>query len=143
MTNEERIAALERELAELKAKVSPPKSDFVPLSAAEHFDQMHQARECAANNFRFSPEIQREMNKACGTADLQDLVHASRRPQGPSVEAIPSSQTLISGRRGGMAGDGTGWKPQRDWGANGQHPTPDIRNVDAVAEGFARREKGG
>ena len=39
------LAALKREVAELKAKVDPPKSTFVPMSDAEWRDRMHQAAE--------------------------------------------------------------------------------------------------
>jgi hypothetical protein len=43
--NADKIAKLEAEVAELKAKVDPPKSTFVPMSDAEWRDQMHQMRE--------------------------------------------------------------------------------------------------
>src|SRR5262249_59618477 len=43
--NDEKIAALEREVAALKAKADPPKSDFVPMTDAEHRDWVHQMQE--------------------------------------------------------------------------------------------------
>ena len=45
MTDKDRITALERELAELKAKVDPPKTTFKEMSDAEWRDQMHQLAE--------------------------------------------------------------------------------------------------
>jgi len=62
--------------------------------------------------------------EACSTADLQDLVHASHAPQGPSAEGVMPSSQFVAGVHpgGGRAGDGTGWAIQRDFGANGQTP---------------------
>jgi hypothetical protein len=143
------IAALKRELAEVKAVVeaaqAPPPAPFVPESDAEYRDRVHQMRERAANSFQFRPEILREMERACGTEDLRDLVHASRRPQGPSAGGIPSSQTLTSVRPGGGArvppGDGTGWAHQRDLGADGQHPVPGIAQADRLMDEQDRRDR--
>ena len=64
----DKIAKLEAEVAELKAKVSPPKSNFVPMSDAEWIDQMHQMRErrmSFASNFH--PDDLRAMEAACST----------------------------------------------------------------------------
>jgi hypothetical protein len=103
---------------------------------------MHQAAEARDNNWQPTGEVLRKMVDACGTNDLRDLVHASHRPQGPSAAAIPSSQMLTSVRPGGgMAGDGRGWKPQRDFGSDGQHPTPGVAAADRVAEAFAQRDR--
>ena len=41
----EELAALKKKVEELEAKVSPPKSDFKPMTDAEWRDQMHQAAE--------------------------------------------------------------------------------------------------
>jgi hypothetical protein len=65
MNTDKEIAALvKREVeAALKAKeaVQPAPPTFKPLTPTEHFDQMHQAREKRADNFRLSPEVERAM----------------------------------------------------------------------------------
>jgi hypothetical protein len=115
-SNADKIATLEKEIEKLKSAQSPPPLDYEAerKRTAEYADQVHQARERRANSFRFSPAVQREMNAACGTNDLKDLVQASHRPQGPSSQGvIPSSQTLTGVRgpgRGFPAGDGAGWR---------------------------------
>jgi len=146
LTDKQRIATLEREIEKLKAaQAPPPASTFKPMSDAEWRDMMHQAAERRANSWQPSGEVLRKMVDACGTADLRDLVHASHRPQGPSTGGIPSSQTLTGVHPGGGArippGGGTGWARQREWGADGQHPTPGVAQADRIAEAFAQRDR--
>jgi hypothetical protein len=45
MTDKDELAALKKKVEELEAKVSPPKSDFVPMTDAEHQNWVHQMRE--------------------------------------------------------------------------------------------------
>jgi hypothetical protein len=147
-TDAQRIAALERKMADqkreldaLKAAQAPPAPPaFKPMSTAEHIDQMHRAAEARANKFQFRPEILREMVKACGTADLADLVHASRRPQGPRAGGIPSSQTLSGVHAGGGArippGSGTGWRDAAEL-----RPPPGINYVDRLVDEQDRRDR--
>jgi len=45
MTDENELAALKKKVEALEAKLSPPKSDFKPMSDAEWIDEMHQMRE--------------------------------------------------------------------------------------------------
>jgi hypothetical protein len=136
----DRIKALEKEIAALKKSQAPPPPAFVPLSNAEHFDRMHQAAERRANAFvTLSPERRREMERACSTEDLRDLVHASRRPQGPSIGGIPSSQTLSGVHPGGGAsvpGGGTGWRE-----AAPLRPPPGINYVDRLVDEQDRRDR--
>jgi hypothetical protein len=132
---DERIAKLERELAALKKANAPPAYDAEAeaRSTAEWRDQMHQAAERRANSFQFRPEILREMQKACGDADLADLVHASHAPQGPSGQGVvPSTQMLTGVRPGG----GSGWAREVPLG-----PQPGIRYVDAQIDAQDRRDK--
>jgi hypothetical protein len=105
----DRIATLERELAELKAKVSPPQSTFVPMSDAEWRDQMHQLAERRmglASNFHI--DDLRAMEAACPTPMMKDIaLRDARAPQGPSsAGVIPSSQQVSNVRAGGSTTPG-------------------------------------
>jgi hypothetical protein len=144
-SNADKIAALEREIKKLKAaqaaQAPPPAPPFKPLSTAEHFDRMHQAAERRANAFvTLSPERRREMERACSTEDLRDLVHASRRPSGPSIGGIPSSQQLSGIHPGGGArfppGGGTGWRTAAPLG-----PPPGINYVDRLVDEQDKRDR--
>jgi hypothetical protein len=118
-----KIAKLEAEVAELKAKVSPPKSDFVPMSDAEHVDRMHQMRE------RNASVIPPWLREACAggvtDADCRDIVHASHRPTGrPGM--IPSTQVTGDRAPANVPGSGTGWAREIPLG-----PSVHQRYVDA------------
>jgi hypothetical protein len=80
---DKRIAALERGVAALKAAPAPPPTPpFIPEDTAAYRE--HQAAEARANNFvTLSPERRREMERACSTEDLRDLVHASASSSRP------------------------------------------------------------
>src|SRR6516164_1608999 len=102
----ERVAQLEKELAELKAKVDPPKSTFVEMSDAEWRDKMHQAAE-RRMSMATPPSVARYFADGVTPADCADINRAARAPQGPSSQgATPSSQQLSNVRTGG---GGTGW----------------------------------
>jgi hypothetical protein len=143
------IAALRRELAELKGEVkkaTPPAYDREAdaRSTAEWRDRMHQAAERRANSWQMSGEVLRRHVEACSTRDIQDLVSASHRPLGPSASAVPSSQQLTGIRTGGPAsvpGSGTGWARQREWGADGQHPVPGVAAADRLMDEADRRDR--
>jgi hypothetical protein len=82
----DKIAALEQEVAALKAKVDPPKSTFVPLSDEEHRDRMHQLAE-KRMSMATPPEVARYFADGVTPADCADIVRASHAPQGPSGKA--------------------------------------------------------
>jgi hypothetical protein len=123
-----KIAKLEAEVAELKAKVDPPKSDFKPMSDAEWIDKMHQARErrmSLASNFH--PDDLRAMEAASPTDLVRSIaLRDGRAPTGPAGSAIPSSQQVSNVRTGGSATPG--WSEPRPLG-----PPEGIRHVDAIA----------
>jgi hypothetical protein len=142
MTEEaDELATLKRQVAALEAKINaaqaPPRP---PISDGEWRDQMHALAERRANNYvTLSPERRREMARACSTADLQDLVHASHRPQGPSAGGIPSSQQLTGVRAGGgaaVSGNGTGWRE-----AAPLRPPPGTAMADRIVDEFDRRDR--
>jgi hypothetical protein len=115
----EEIAALRRELDELKAKVSPPKSDFVPMSDAEWRDQMHQLAE-KRMSFATPPEVIRDWNVLDDNL-LKGVRDDARAPTGrPGM--IPNQQP--SNARP-VAGDGKGWAREIPIG-----PPPGIDLID-------------
>jgi|SRR6516164_3999884 hypothetical protein len=65
-------------------------------------------REARAN---ISPEILREMERACPTSVLREIaLKDNRAPTGPSsAGVIPTSQPLSNIRGRSVAGGGTGW----------------------------------
>jgi hypothetical protein len=101
-TDKDELAALKKKVEELEAKVSPPKSDFVPKTVAEHMNEVHQMREgrmSLASNFH--PDDLRAMEAAAPTSVVKDIaLRDARAPQGPG-SAIPSSQQLTNVRTGG------------------------------------------
>jgi hypothetical protein len=80
----DKIAALEAEVEALKAKVSPPKSDFVPVSDAEWIDKMHQMRERRMSHAsNFHPDDLRAMEAACPTPMMKEIaLRDARAPTG-------------------------------------------------------------
>jgi hypothetical protein len=61
MTNKDEIAALRKKVEELEAKVSPPKSDFKPMTDAEHRDWVHQMQE-RRMSYAMHPSVVRDLN---------------------------------------------------------------------------------
>jgi hypothetical protein len=103
MTDKDEIAALKARLAALEAKVSPPESDFVPMSDAEHRDMVHQMRERQASTW-MPPSAVQEMVAAEPKGFMQGVVHDNRAPNSPST--LPRTEGV---RPGNVAGSGTGW----------------------------------
>src|SRR6516162_879633 len=102
MTNPDKdeLAALKKKVEELEAKVSPPKSTFVPMTDAEHRDWVHQMRERQANSWMPHSAV-RDMVAAEPKGFMHDVaLRDARAPNSPGM--IPSSQS--SGGGGGSAG---------------------------------------
>jgi hypothetical protein len=59
------LAALKKKVEELEAKVSPPKSDFKPMSDAEWRDRVHQMRERQANSWMPPSAVEEMANHPC------------------------------------------------------------------------------
>jgi hypothetical protein len=106
---DEEIAALRREVAELKS-AQPKAREEMERSAAEWCNEMHQLAEArASRQYTFSRQELRETEAATPTSEVRQIaLRDNRAPTGPSsAGAIPGSQTL-SNVRG--AGGGTGWR---------------------------------
>jgi hypothetical protein len=120
-TDKDELASLKARVEELEAKVSPPKSTFVPMSDAEHRDMVHQMRE---GNMRYAmhPSVIRDLtvldDNLC--AGIRGDARAPTSAQG----MIPSSHQPVSGGRA-SAGDGTGYVEPRPLS-----PPPGIDLID-------------
>ena len=94
MSNKDEIAALKKKVEELEAKVSPPKSDFVPMSDAEWRDKMHQAAE-RRMSMATPPSVIRDWNVLDENL-LKGVRDDARAPTSPRG-AIPSQQVTGGG----------------------------------------------
>jgi len=111
MTTDDELAALnkkveqqERELAELKAKLDPPKSTFVPKTDAEWRDEMHQLAE-KRMSLATPPSVVRDW--AVIPEDIVKGIREDRHAPTSATGMIPSSQTPSDARP--AAGGGKGW----------------------------------
>jgi hypothetical protein len=117
MTNEERIAALEAEIAKLKAAAEPK-----PPFKAQPFERYDPTA-----NASMSPTMMREMAKAVGSSLVRDVVRDGARPVGlpPAPSAMPTKSV-------GSAG----WSEPRPL-----EPPPGIKLIDAQVDEQDRRDK--
>jgi len=93
---EDEIAALRAEVEALKAAQPKPQqsAEEIERSMARARDELHQMRE-GRMAYAMHPSVVRDMAGGVTNADIQDIVRASHRPQGPnSAGAIPSSQQV-------------------------------------------------
>jgi hypothetical protein len=107
------LAALKREVEELKAKLSPPKP-FVP--------QPHQQYDPTAG-MCMPPSALAAMVAAVPSNFMRDVVRDNRAARTPAT--IPSSQPT-GGGQANVPGSGTGWAHETPIG-----PPPGLRYVDA------------
>jgi hypothetical protein len=120
----ERVAALEREVAELKAKVDPPKSTFKEMSDAEWRDHVHQMRERQANSW-MPPSAVQEMVAAEPRGFMREVaMRDARAPNSPGT--IPRSEQPSNVRPDSGPANTTGWRDATPIG-----PQPGIQWVDA------------
>jgi hypothetical protein len=117
------IADLKREVAELKAKVSPPKSNFVPMTDAEHRDWVHQMQE-RRMSMATPPSVIRDL-AVLDNATVRDLVQHGT-VQSPSMAGTSGQVTSVH-PGGGAAVNTTGWREPTPIG-----PPPGIAWVDAI-----------
>jgi hypothetical protein len=127
MSDKDELAALKKKVEELEAKVSPPKSTFVPMSDAEWIDKMHQMRERRMNfASAFHPDDLRAMEAACPTSAVKDIV-AHGTVQSPSMSGTSGAVTGV--HLGGNAPSSTpGYVDPRPL-----RPPEGVNWVDAIA----------
>jgi hypothetical protein len=116
-------ADLKRRVEALEAKVSPPKSDFVPMSDAEWIDRMHQMRE-GRMSLATPPSALQEMAQHPCNQVMRGVIEDRHAPTSPTsmIPAQPQSSPRPS------AGDGTGYVDPRPL----TNP-PGTNWVDAIA----------
>ena len=125
MTDKDRIAALEREVAELKGKVDPPKPTFVPKTDEEHRDWVYQMQE-RRMSLATPPSVVRDW-AVIPDHIVRGIREDRHAPTGPSSQgAIPSSQQVSNVHTGGGSANTTGWREPTPIG-----PPPGIGWVDA------------
>jgi hypothetical protein len=122
---DDEIAALRREVAELKAAVTPPKSTFVPKTDAEWIDEMHQLRE-GRMRYATPPSVIRDFAVLDDRMVKEIALRDARAPTGrPGM--IPQQQTSGGGGGGGKSST-PGWVDPRPL----SNP-PGTNWVDAIA----------
>jgi hypothetical protein len=127
MTAKEELAALKREVEELKAKLSPPKPFVLP--PYERYDP--------TARMSMPPSALRAMVEAVPDHLMRSIVRDHQgAPTGPTG-AIPRSQSTGSG--GGPAnvpGSGTGWAHETPLG-----PPPGVAQADRLMDAQDRRDR--
>jgi hypothetical protein len=122
-------AAQDAKIAELEAKVNPPKSTFVPMTDAEHRDWVYQMQE-RRMSMAMPPSVHQYFADGVTAADCADLRQQARRPTGrPGM--IPNQPTATPAK---SAGDGTGWQNPIPIGVPGGTRTQELieRQVNAA-----------
>ena len=131
----EELAALKKKVEELEAKVSPPKSDFKPMTDAEWRDQMHQAAE-RRMSMATPPSVVRDFAVLDDNLVKSIALRDARAPTSPS-SAIPGSQQ-VAGGGGAQPSPTPGWVDPRPL----SNP-PGINWVDAqlIADDVRQRKE--
>jgi hypothetical protein len=112
MTNEDKIAALEREVAELKAaqpKPQPSREDQ-ERATAKWIDEMHQMRE-GRMAFATPPSVVRDFAVLDDRMVKEIALRDARAPTGPSSQGVIRSSQTVSGVHTG--GKSSGWVDPR------------------------------
>jgi hypothetical protein len=120
--NAEKIAALERKVAELERAAKPPEP-YKPDPDWRRYDP--------TANMRMPDSALRAMVNAVPDNFLRDIVRDNRAPQTPSM--IPGSQQMGNVR---PAGGGTGWVDSTPLG-----PSPHQRYVDQQIDAQEARDR--
>jgi hypothetical protein len=124
MTNEEKIAALEREMAKLKAAAEPkPEKTWAEIERenAEHQDRVHQMRERQANTW-MHPSVVQDLVNGEPKGFMSGVIGDNRNAPTSARGMIPNS----GGGGGSAVSPGTGYVAPTPLG-----PQPGIGWVDA------------
>jgi len=125
---DDELAALKKKVEELEAKVSPPKSDFKPMTDAEWRDQMHQAAE-RRMSMATPPSVIRDWAVLDDRLVKEVALRDARAPTSPGG-AIPRSQQVTGTHPGGgVPGSGTGWGHSTPLG-----PPPGVAQADRLMD---------
>jgi hypothetical protein len=123
MTDKDRIAALEREVAELKGKVDPPKSTFVPMTDEEHRDWVYQMQE-RRMSMATPPSVIRDW--AVIPEEIVKGIRQDRHAPTSATGMIPQSRPSGDVRETGGKSSTPGWVDPTPLS-----PPPGIEWVDA------------
>jgi hypothetical protein len=138
MSEKDENADLRKRVAELEAKLAPPKTrEQREAEDRKWMSEMHAMREARMNHASppLSAEQRKAMNDACGPGDIRDIVQHGTIP-GPIGQAPATSQ--VSGVHGpsGIPGSGTGWINSRPL----SNP-PGTEQADRLMDEQDRRDK--
>jgi hypothetical protein len=131
-TDKEEIAELKKEVADLKAKISPPPFDM-ERELREHRERMHRmSEERMSNASAFTRDDLRAMERACSTAEVQDLVRHST-VQSPSSISAPNQKPDPAPK---VEPNRTGWSNPTPIG-----PPPGVNYADRLMDEQDRRDR--
>jgi hypothetical protein len=137
MADDDKIAALQREVEALKRAMSPTADDRAAMDRriAEHRDAMHQlaeARMARAGNF--SREDLAAMEAAAPRSVCQDIA-ARGGVKPPSADGTTGTISSIH-RSSGVYPNTSGWRPETPFG-----PQPGIAHVDRLVDAQDARDR--
>jgi hypothetical protein len=126
----ERVAQLERELAEVKAAQPKPQKSWEQMERElrEWENEMHQLRE-ARMAHAIHPATVRDLAGGVTDADCRDIVRASHAPTGPSAMSPSTPPVTAGGRPANVPGSGTGWAHSAPLG-----PPPGVAQADRLMD---------
>jgi hypothetical protein len=134
-TKDDELAALKKEVNELKASIKKPPPDMATMEKEfrEYQNQLHQMREAQMSRASaFTAADYRAFEAACSTKDLQDIVRHSA-VQSPSSINAPNQKADPAPK---VEPNKSGWVEPRPLG-----PQPGINHVDRLMDEQDRREE--
>jgi hypothetical protein len=134
MTDQEKLEALEKEVAALKNAIKPPPRDM-EREMAEWRGEMHRISEARASAdalSHFHRDQLCDMERACPTSVVRDIVRRGGIPE-PSLAGQDGQVTAVH-RSPGLPG--SGWVAPRSLG-----PPPGIEHVDRIVAAQDARDR--